>query len=397
MIELIDQVFVLVKHGLLRLLPDTVRPLASMVISVGSILGFFGLVFAITTWVERKVLGRIQNRLGPNRVGPYGLLQPIADGIKALIKEDIVPREADRVVHFLAPLALLVPVCVSFLVLPYGRNMAPADFDAGLLFFFAVGAGAELAVFMAGWSGRNKYSLLGAMRGIAQMISYELPLILSAMAVVMVVGSMSLVDVVAAQSGYVGWIPRWHVLTPWGMAGFLMFLVAAAAEANRTPFDLPEAESEIVAGYFTEYSGFKFALFFLGEYLGMFAMSGMGVTLFLGGWHAPLPWLAWVPTYVWFFAKLSVLILTFIWARGTLPRLRMDQLLRYAWKLLLPLALWNLFVAGVWHASAGWGLPAGLGLRWVLCGVLVAGAYLVLSGAVRLRTERAPRRYRFAE
>ncbi len=220
--------------------------------------------------------------------GLYGLLQPLADGLKALTKEDIVPRTADKVVHFLAPLVLVVPVFLALAVVPVGRNMTALDTNAGVLFFFAVGAATELSVFMAGWSSRNKYSLLGAMRAIAQMISYEVPLILSAVTVVMAAGSLSTVEIVAAQAGYWGIFPQWYVLTPWGLAGFILFMIAATAESNRSPFDLPEGESEIIAGYYTEYSGFKFALFFLGEYLGLFAVSGLGITLFLGGWHAPL-------------------------------------------------------------------------------------------------------------
>jgi NADH-quinone oxidoreductase subunit H len=186
---------------------------------------------------------------------------------------------------------------------------------------------------MAGWSSRNKYALVGAMRAIAQMISYEIPLILSTVAVVMVVGSLSLNQIVAAQSTYL-WnvLPTWHVFTPWGFAGFVLFMIAAAAETNRSPFDLPEAESEIIAGYVTEYSGFKFALFFLGEYLGLFAITSMAVTLFLGGWTAPLKFLEFIPSWIWFFAKFSCLIAGFIWVRGTVPRLRMDQLMGFAWK-----------------------------------------------------------------
>ena len=219
------------------------------------------------------------------------MLQPVADGLKTLTKEDIVPRTADEVVHFMAPLILVMTAFVVYAVLPVGRNMVAVDLDSGVLFFFAVGAATELAVFMAGWSSRNKYSMLGAMRAIAQMISYEIPLILSAVTVVLVTGSLSLPAIVEKQAGCAGWLPNWNVFTPWGFAGFLLFMIAATAESNRSPFDLPEGESEIIAGYYLEYSGFKFALFFLGEYLGLFAVSGLGITLFLGGWHAPWPFL----------------------------------------------------------------------------------------------------------
>ncbi len=188
-------------------------------------------------------------------------------------------------------------------MLPVGRNMVVADLDAGVVYFFAVSAAMELSIFMAGWSSRNKYSLLGAMRAVAQMISYEVPLILSSVAVIMTAGSLSTVTIVERQAGYSGFWPHWYVLTPWGLAGFILFMIAATAESNRSPFDLPEGESEIIAGYFTEYSGFKFALFFLGEYLGMFAISGLGITLFLGGWSAPFSFLTWVPSWIWFFAQ----------------------------------------------------------------------------------------------
>src|SRR3954469_24862290 len=276
-------------------------------VSVAALIGTFAGLFALTTLLERKGLGRIQNRYGPNRVGPFGILQPVADGLKAMTKEDIVPRAADKIVHFIAPFVLVVPSFLTLAVIPIGRNMAAIDMDAGVLYFFAIGAATEMAVFMAGGSSRNKYSLLGAMRGIAQMVSYEVPLILSTVSVIMIVGSLSLVNIVNAQGGYSWMLPHWFVLTPWGFAGFILFMIAATAESNRSPFDLPEGESEIIAGYYIEYSGFKFALFFLGEYLGLFAISGLGITLFLGGWLAPLPFLTWVPSWVWFFAKLLVL------------------------------------------------------------------------------------------
>jgi NADH-quinone oxidoreductase subunit H len=287
---------------------------------------------------------------------------------------------------------LVVPALLVYSVLPIGRNMVIVDLDAGALFFFAIGAATELSVFMAGWSSRNKYSLLGAMRAIAQMISYEIPLILSAVTVIMIVGSLSLVTIVEAQGGYhhCG-LPNWFVLTPWGLAGFLLFMIAATAESNRSPFDLPEGESEIIAGYYIEYSGFKFALFFLGEYLGLFAISGLGITLFLGGWHAPLSFLEWVPSYCWFFAKLMVLLAIFIWIRGTLPRLRMDQLMNFAWKFMLPMALINIVTAATWHF-----MPPGAG-RWLVCSLMVAGPYLLLGRGLMAGRKLEKRTYRFAD
>src|SRR5579863_362381 len=311
MIEKFDQIFVLLQQWIVGFLPASLQPAAGVVLGVVAIVCVFPGLFALTTVLERKGLGRMQNRLGPNRVGPFGFFQPIADGIKSLTKEDIVPLSADGVVHFLAPLVLVVAVFLEFAVLPMGRNMVLVNIDAGLLFFFAIGASTELSIFMAGWSSRNKYSLLGAMRAVAQMISYEVPLLMSAIVAVMMTGSLSTVKIVEAQSGFTGIFPHWYVFTPWGFAGFVLFVISATAESNRSPFDLPEGESEIIAGYYIEYSGFKFALFFLGEYIGMFAVSGLGITLFLGGWQAPAPFLEWIPSYVWFFAKLLALIALF--------------------------------------------------------------------------------------
>src|SRR6266581_1861208 len=325
MSETIDQIFVTLKQWLVGLAPAQWQPMVSALISVAAIIAAFAALFALTTVLERKGIGRIQNRYGPNRVGPWGLLQPVADGLKALTKEDIVPRAADKVVHFIAPLVLVAPVFLALAVVPMGRNMVGLDIDAGVLFFFAVGAATELSVFMAGWSSRNKYSLLGAMRAIAQMISYEVPLILSAVTVIMISGTLSATKIVGAQSGYTAGLPHWFVRTPWGLAGFILFMIAATAESNRSPFDLPEGESEIIAGYFLEYSGFKFAIFFMAEYFGMFAAGGMAATLFLGGYAAPAQWLNWIPSWVWFFTKMMAFIFLLIWVRGTVPRLRMDQ------------------------------------------------------------------------
>ena len=388
----LDQIFVDAKALVVGLCPEPIQPLVSILLTILPLVSVFPLIFALTTVVERKGLGRIQNRLGPNRVGPFGFLQFAADGIKSLIKEDVVPRAADKVVHFLAPISLVVPVLLTYSVLPFGRNMVPIDLDAGLLFFFALGASTELSLFMAGWSSRNKYSLLGAMRSIAQMVSYEMPLVLSSLSVVMIVGSLSLPAIVAAQSGHTWGIAHWFVFTPWGAAGFLLFLVASLAEANRSPFDLPEAESEIIAGYFVEYSGFKFALFFLGEYLGLFAMSGLGITLFLGGWTAPLACLDFIPSWAWFFLKLFALIALFIWIRGTVPRLRADQLMGLAWKFMLPMGLINLLVAGLWHFMRAADWP--FGLRWVACAFLLLVPYSIYSYAFAAKVGK--RTYRYA-
>jgi NADH-quinone oxidoreductase subunit H len=391
MTEMIDQIFVILKLWLVVHSPVGMQPIVGAMLSVVAILVVFASLFAVTTILERKGLGRFQNRYGPNRVGPYGLLQPLADGLKSLTKEDIVPHTADKAVHLLAPLVLVVAAFLGYAVLPMGRNMVVMNLDAGVLYFFAVGSVVELSIFMAGWSSRNKYSLLGAMRAIAQMISYEVPLILSAIAVIMTVGSLSTVAIVERQAGYTGIWPHWFVFTPWGFAGFVLFMIAATAESNRSPFDLPEGESEIIAGYYIEYSGFKFALFFLGEYIGMFAISGLAITLFLGGWSAPLSILRWVPSYLWFFAKLFLLIAMFIWVRSTLPRLRMDQLMNFAWKFMLPMALLNLVNVGIWHF-----LPPGL-LRWLVCAILVVVPYLLLGRGLMQSKKLEKRIYRFAD
>jgi len=391
MFDKLDQIFVLLLHWVLGFLPDALRAVTGVVLCVAVIVCVFPAIFAFCVWLERKGLGRMQNRLGPNRVGPFGLFQPIADGIKSLTKEDIVPLTADAVVHFLAPVVLVVAVFMGFAVLPMGRNMVLVDMDSSLLFYFAVGATSELAVFMAGWSSRNKYSLLGAMRAVAQMISYEVPLLMSSVVVVMITGSLSLVKIVEAQNHYTWGLPHWYIFTPWGFAAFILYAIAATAETNRSPFDLPEGESELVAGYFTEYSGFKFALFFLGEYLAMLSISGVGATLFLGGWSSPLEILNWVPSWIWFFGKLMVSIFVFIWLRGTLPRLRQDQLMNFAWKFVLPLTLLNLFVAALWRfMDDNW-------LRWVVCSAILMAVYAFM-GKVGMRREHfGPRRYRYAE
>lgn len=388
--EIIDQIFVLLKHWLMGYVPSLLQPVVSAILSVVPVLLAFPLLFAITTVLERKGLGRMQNRYGPNRVGPFGFLQPMADGIKSLTKEDIIPRTADHLVHLLAPVLIVIASFLVYAVLPIGRNMVIANLNAGVLFFFAVGSMVELSVFMAGWSSRSKYSLLGAMRAIAQMISYEIPLVLASIVVIMAAGSLSTVTIVNLQATYTGIFPHWYVFTPWGLTGFIIFMIAATAESNRCPFDLPEGESEIIAGYYIEYSGFKFALFFLGEYLGMFATSAMAITLFLGGWAAPFSFLTWIPSYVWFFTKLLALIVVFIWIRGTLPRLRMDQLMNFAWKFMLPLSLINIFAAGVWHY-----MPAGAS-RWLVVTLIIAVACILLSRGLRRNQWFHVRTYRFA-
>ncbi len=392
--SILERLPVILRDGFAGLFPQPLRWLAGSLLAIVAILAVFGLLFAFLTLAERKVLGRVQNRPGPNRTGPAGLFQPFADGIKMLTKEDIVPFVADRVLHFLAPVVLVAFSLLAFAVIPYGRRLVAVDLDSAVLFFFAAGAGNELAVFMAGWSSHNKYSLLAAMRALAQLISYELPLLLSVVPVVMLAGTLSATGIVAAQGGWTaGLVPHWFVLTPCGLAGFAIFIIAALAESNRSPFDLPEAESELIAGHLTEYSGFKYALFFMAEYFGMTALCGMGVTLFLGGWQAPCAFLQFIPSSVWFAVKLFALLLGCIWVRATFPRLRIDQLTRLAWKFLVPLALLNLLAAALWHLTAGWS-GALQPVRWALALALVAGPFVLLGR--RLSAGLAPRTYRYA-
>ena len=336
--------------------------LLRLLIPTAAILALAPVGMMYLTWLERKVIARIQDRVGPNRVGPYGLLQPLADGIKMLTKEDLVPEGADRLLHFLAPVVVVVPALFLFTVLPFGPGLVAAPLTTGLLFFVAIGSTETLAIFMAGWGSRNKFSLLGAVRNAAQLIAYEVPLVLSLAVVPMVAGSLNLLEIVAAQQG------RWFLFTPWGTAGFFLTFTAGLAEVNRTPFDLPEAESEIVAGFHTEYSGMKFALFYMAEFLSALGVSALGAVLFLGGWLGP----GILPAWIWMGIKTLLLVFVMIWVRGTLPRFRIDHLMSFAWKVMIPLALANLAGAACWVL-----LP---GLRGnLLSGALALGTFLVTT------------------
>lgn len=302
--------------------------------------------FAYMTYLERKVVAHMQSRIGPNRAGPRGLLQPVADGIKLLLKEDIVPADADRAMFWLAPALAVVPAIIGFAVIPmgapitlFGRTipLQLADINVAVLYVLAASSLAVYGVVLAGWSSNNKYSLLGGLRASAQLISYELALGLSVIGVIMLAGSLSLTDIVAAQRT----LP-FIVLQP---LGFLIFAICAVAETKRAPFDLPEAEQELVAGFHTEYSGLKFTLFFMAEYIAMITMSAMATTLFLGGWKGPF--LSDVLGPVWFGIKVLFLLFVFVWIRASWPRVRYDQLMSFGWKVLLPLGLLNVFVTAV--------------------------------------------------
>lgn len=430
--------------------------------------GFFGvfpLIVAYVVLAERKIAARFQDRIGPNRVGPFGLLQPFADFIKLIIKESIVPKGANSFVHILAPILTLISAFLVLAVIPFGIGLAPVDLPSGLLYMVSVSSIAALSIFLAGWSSRNKYSLLGAMRGVAQLVSYEIPQVMSVLPVILWSGSLSLVSIVQTQQYDQGWF----LFSPPGILGFFLLLISSIAEVNRAPFDLPEAESEIIAGFHTEYSGMRFGLFFLGEYLNVFAICCLSTTLFLGGGSLPFqglfagkaehmlaapfdatvqstiklnahhefpenpstgfkiqiknaagdiqvfqvshrvgndlvlmanrpvefkasvnsivsaaarpsyatPWhisnLVMIPV---FFAKVFFLIFVMFWIRATLPRVRVDRLMSFAWKTMVPLAIANIFVATIWFEIVI--RPAGgisnRVIGWLITGLLTAGA-----------------------
>ncbi len=309
-------------------------------------------------YIERRLLGRMQSRLGPNRTGPFGLLQAVADAVKVLLKENIVPSAADRVVHWLAPVVAFAPVLILMAVVPFQDGALLADLNIGVLYVVAISSVTTVGVFMAGWGSSNKYSLLGAMRTVAAVVSYEIPLVLSIIGVVLLAGSLSLNSIVLAQD-----IP-FILLQP---LGFFLFFTAGCAEINRSPFDLMEADSELVAGFHTEYSGMKFAMFYLVEYAEAIAMAAIITTLFLGGWRGPL-----LPPWLWFILKVVIVFFVMVWTRTTLPRVRIDQLMALAWKFLFPLALINLFVTAVqvlaWPDALPWIMVV---INFAIMGVLV--------------------------
>ena len=306
--------------------------LIALIVILGVLVG--ALLFAAgMIWFERRLLGLFQERYGPNRAGPFGVLQVVADMLKIFTKENWIPPFADKAVFVIAPSIIMITTLASFAVIPIAPAILVSDFDIGLLFFLAMSSFAVYSVALAGWASNNKYSLLGSVRAVGQMVSYEVFMGLSLMGVVLMAGSFSLKDIVAAQKGL------WFVVPQF--VGFVVFFIAGLAETRRIPFDLPEAESELVAGYHTEYSGFKFAMFYVGEYIGITLISMMIVTLFFGGWQGP-----WLPPIVWFLGKTLAFIAFFILVRAALPRPRYDQLLAFGWKLMLPLALINLAVTG---------------------------------------------------
>ncbi len=339
-------------------------PVNLTIITLKVVTVFAGLLttLMVIIYAERRLAAFIQDRLGPNRVGPQGAFQPIADGLKFLFKEDIIPLQADKALYLLAPAAILVPALVLFAVIPYGDRvelfgrtvqLQIADPDIGILFIFAVASLGIYGIIFGAWASNNKYSLLGGLRSAAQLVSYEVAMGLSVITVLMVTGSLRLSEVVSRQTDFlIGPIPNWNVITQ--PLAFLIYVVAMFAETNRLPFDLPEAEQELVGGYHTEYSALKFAMFFMAEYANVTTFCALGTTLFLGGWHVPYLTALGLPQLIVagiqvaaFIAKTAFLIFVMIWVRWTLPRFRYDQLMRLGWKVLLPLGLLNIFVVGV--------------------------------------------------
>jgi NADH-quinone oxidoreductase subunit H len=315
------------------------------VIKVGVVFVVLLTACAYMTWLERKLVARIQTRLGPMNTGFQGLLQPVADLVKLLFKEDIRPRHVDKFIYMLAPLAAFIPATLSIAVVPFGDSielfgrqvdLVISELNIGILYVFAVTSLGVYAITMAGWSSNSKYSLLGALRSAAQMISYEIGLGLAIVVVVLMAGTLDLVEIVNRQNS----ILNWYIFT--NPVAFILYFTCAVAETNRAPFDLPEAESELVAGYFTEYSSMKFGMFFVGEYANMITVGAIATTLFFGGWQGPI-----LPPVVWFVIKVALFMVIYVWTRGTLPRFRYDQLMSFGWKVILPISLLNVLVTAL--------------------------------------------------
>ncbi|MCK5124865.1 MAG: NADH-quinone oxidoreductase subunit NuoH [candidate division Zixibacteria bacterium] len=305
-----------------------------------SVFGLLSLIALCLVWWERKVSAHIQQRFGPMMTGWHGILQTVADAVKLIQKEDIVPALADRKVFFWAPVICFVCAFAAYIVIPFGDGLIVSDLNVGILYIIAITTFTIISLMMAGWGSNNKYALLGGMRSAAQAVSYEVPMALSILGVVMVTGSMSMQEIVKAQSAWYGF--HWNIF--FQPLGFVIYVIAATAEANRTPFDLPEAEQELVAGFNIEYSGMKFAMFFLAEFVNMFTVSAIATTVFLGGWNGP-----WLPSWFWFLIKTLGMVFLFMVFRWTYPRLRVDQLMEFAWKVLLPLAFLNILWVGLYE------------------------------------------------
>ncbi len=319
---------------------DFIILMIKIIVIFGGVMGSL----AYLTWVERKVMARVQMRPGPTRVGPYGLLQPIADGLKFLFKEDVIPTNANRFLYIAAPIISLIPALLSFSVIPFGPWLQVTDLSVGLLFIFAITSLGVYGIALGGWASNSKYPLMGAMRSSAQMISYELSLTLSVVGVLMIANTLSLNQLVLSQRNtWLGFLPRWNIFVQ--PVAFLVYVVSAIAETNRLPFDLAESEQELVAGWHTEYSSLKFAMFMLAEYANMVTVSALATIMFLGGWSGPMfgpGWMQAILPTIWFVLKIFVFIFFYVLLRSTIPRFRYDQLMKFGWKVLLPLSLANI-------------------------------------------------------
>jgi NADH-quinone oxidoreductase subunit H len=336
--------------------PVWVVPAASFLVPCLILAVLFNLAPVVVIWLELKIAAHIQVRMGPMWVGRFhGILQPVADGLKLMLKEDIVPAEADRWIHYLAPVVVLVPAFVAYAPVSFGPRLVGIDLDTGTLFVMAVSGLSTLGLLMAGWASQNKYSALGGLRAAAQTVSYEIPRVLSLLPVVMWAGTLSLSGIARAQEGlWMGILPKWFIFYPGiGLIAYVIYFICTVAETNRTPFDIAEAESELVSGFNTEYSGMKFALFFLAEYAYVFLGAAVGTDLFFGGGSAPWNFLRFIPSYVWFIAKTLGQVFLIILVRWTYPRIRVDRLMEFCWKFLVPWSLVNVALAGaliLWRA-----------------------------------------------
>jgi NADH-quinone oxidoreductase subunit H len=375
--SLIDQ---LIQQGYFQGVPQEMIYAGAMLLAAFAVLSFFVAPLAgVTSWLERRVWARIQSRVGPNRVGPQGILQWLADGIKNLLKEDLIPSAADKHLFAFAPYVVFVGFLCTFVVIPFGANLIVADLNIGILYILAVTSIIVVGILMAGWASNNKWSLLGGMRSAAQIVSYEIPAGLAVLTIVFVSGTLSMQGIIKGQ----GWAPwDWFLFyNPFTFAAFFLYFTAALAEGNRTPFDIPEAESELVAGYVTEYSGMRFLFFFFAEWGNLYVIGAVATTLFLGGWQVPAtgvlennPLLLGIAQFTVFFVKSYLWVLVAMWIRATLPRVRVDQLMALCWKYMVPLSFICLLGTATWMLLWPQGTPI-VSMGMFLIGVAILGLF----------------------
>ena len=369
-------------------LPVEVGTILVMLVCAGIFVAIVPLLPLVLVLAERKVAARFQNRTGPMRVGPWGTLQTLADGVKLIFKEDYIPPQGDKILFMLAPYVIFACSFAVFAAIPFGQDILVSEFNIGIFYIMAISSVIVMGVIMAGWSSNSKWSLLGSLRSAAQIVSYEIPLGLSILTIVMLVGSLSMKEIVASQDGG---IFTWLIFrSPFTFIAFFIFFISAIAEVNRTPFDLPEAESEIVAGFHTEYSGMRFALFFIAEYANMFAVSAIGVTLFLGGYEGILPGYDFLGGLPGFVIKSLGLVFIMMWLRWTLPRLRVDQLMNLCWKYFIPISFFNIFGTGIWGLIFDTDDVWSIGISCAIIYVGLIGAYAVAGRNLARKPEPQP-------